>query len=209
MLSAWVWFYILALSLITDLISRYIIVVLPFLVLHIALEICALASMVAILRAPWRRIVLCAALMMPPPSGLSITTASAKFERAYSVEPALYAPLREFIQEGDVVFAPAPFDAHLLGAGYRVLPDDSLDRVATYAELTGVKWLVIAQGWHNRRQIELYGHQWYSDLYYWHDRLPFPSPEGPQLVKCCGTNGGKVVLYRFRNYSAQGDATRR
>ena len=46
MLSAWVWFYILAVSLITDLISRYIVVVLPFLVLHIALEVCALASMV-------------------------------------------------------------------------------------------------------------------------------------------------------------------
>ena len=71
-------------------------------------------------------------------------------KKSYSVDPALYAPLREFIQEGDVVFAPAPLDAHLLGAGFRNLPDDSLDKVITYAERTGVRWLVVARKWHNR-----------------------------------------------------------
>lgn len=202
MLSAWVWFYILAVSLITDLIKRYIIVVLPFLVLHIAVEVCVLASMVAILRAPWRRTALCVALLMPPPSGLSVTTASARFEKAYSVDPAFYAPLREFIQEGDVVFTPAPLDAYLLGAGFRILPDDSLDKVATYAERTGVKWLVVARTLHNRRQIELYDHQWYSE------RM-LPSPDDRRPVKCCQTNAGQIILYEFQSDSAQGEATRR
>jgi hypothetical protein len=202
MLSTWVWFYILAISAITDLISRYIIVVLPFLVLHIALEICALASTVAILRTPWRRAVLCVALLMPLPSALSFTTTSAKLEESYSVDPASYAPLKEFIQEGDAVFTPAPLDAHLLGAEFRTLPDDSLDKVATYAGHTGVKWLVVARKWHNRRQIELYDHQWYIRL------LLFPSPDNPRLVKCCETNEGRVVLYEFQSDSAQGEATR-
>jgi hypothetical protein len=202
MLSAWVWFYILAVSLITDLVSRYIIVALPFMLLHIAMEICALASMVAILRAPWRRIVLCAALMMPPPSALSFRTAWSKFDRAYSADPAAYVPLREFIREGDMVFSPTPLDAHLLGAGYRTLPDDSLDRVATYAEHTGVKWLIVARRWHNRRQIKLYDHQWYSELV-------LPSPGDRRLVKCCEADGGEIILYEFQSDSAQDDATRR
>jgi hypothetical protein len=200
MLSAWVWFYILAVSSITDLVPRYVVVALPFMLLHIAMEVCALASMVAILRVPWRRIVLCVALMMPPLSVLSFRTAPAKFDHAYSVDPASYAPLREFIREGDVVFTPTPTDAHLLGAGFRVLPDDSLDRVATYAEHTGVKWLIVARRRHNRQQIKLYDHQWYSEL------VP---PDDRRLVKCCQTNAGQIILYQFRNYSAQDDATRR
>jgi hypothetical protein len=202
MLSAWVWFYILAVSSITDLVSRYIVVALPFMLLHIAMEICALASMVAILRAPWRRIVLCAALMMPPPSALSFRTAWSKFDRAYSADPAAYVPLREFIREGDMVFSPTPLDAHLLGAGYRTLPDDSLDRVATYAEHTGVKWLIVARRWHNRRQIKLYDHQWYSELV-------LPSPGDRRLVKCCEAYGRHIILYEFQSDSAQDDATRR
>jgi len=203
MLGAWVWFYILAVSLITDLIARYILVVLPFMVLHIVLEVCALTSMAAILRAPWCRPVLCAALLMPPPTALSFTTASPKLERAYSIDPALYAPLRKFIQEGDAVFAPAPLDAYLLGAEYRVLPDDSIDNVATYAEHTGVKWLVVARKWHDSRQIKLYDHQWYAKL-----RL-FPSPDNPRLVICCETNGGRVVLYEFQSDFAEDEATQR
>jgi hypothetical protein len=200
MLSAWVWFYILAVSSITDLIPRYIVVILPFLVLHIAMEICALASMLSIIRVPGCRIVLCAALMMPPASALAVTTAFDRFEVAYSAaDPALYAPLREFIQEGDVVFSPAPLDAYLLGAGFRVLPDDSLDRVATYAERTGVKWLVVARKWHNRRQLEFYNHQWYIEL-------AFPTPDGPRLVKCCEADGGRIILYEFQSDSARGRA---
>jgi hypothetical protein len=200
MLSAWVWFYILAVSSITDLVWRYVVVALPFMLLHIAMEVCALASMVAILRVPWRRIVLCVALMMPPLSALSFRTAPAKFDHAYSVDPASYAPLREFIREGDVVFTLRPEDAHLLGAGYRTLPDDSLDRVATYAEHTGVKWLIVARRRNNRQQIKLYDHQWYSEL------VP---PDDRRLVKCCQTNAGQIILYQFRNYSAPDDATRR
>jgi hypothetical protein len=202
MLSAWVWFYILAVSLITDLVSRYIMVTLPFLLLQIAMEVCALASMVAILRSPWCRIVLCAALMMPPPSALSFRTAWNKFDRAYSADRAAYVPLREFIREGDTVFSPTPLDAHLLGAGYRILPDDSIDRVATYAEHTGVKWLIVARRWHNRRQIKLYDHQWYFERV-------LPSPDDRRLVKCCEADEGDIILYEFQSDSAQDDATRR
>jgi hypothetical protein len=202
MLSAWVWFYILAVSLITDLVPRYLVVALPFLLLHIAMEICALASMVAILRAPWVRIVLCAALMTPPPSVLSFRTARSTFDRAYSADPASYAPLRKFIREGDVAFSPTPIDAHLLGVGYRTLPDDSLDRVATYAEHTGVKWLIVARRRHNRRQIKLYDHQWYSELV-------LPSPGDRRLVKCCEADEGFIILYEFRSDPAQDEGSRR
>jgi hypothetical protein len=101
-----------------------------------------------------------------------------------------------------MVFSPTPLDAHLLGAGYRTLPDDSLDRVATYAEHTGVKWLIVARRWHNRRQIKLYDHQWYSELV-------LPSPGDRRLVKCCEADGGEIILYEFQSDSAQGEATRR
>ena len=209
MLGAWVWFYIAAVSLITDLISRYVVVVLPFLVLHIAVEVCALASLVAILRIPWRRSLLCAALLIPPASFYSVARASVKFRWAYSVDRALYAPLREFIQEGDVVFTPGPLDAYLLGAGFRILPDDTFDRVATYAEHTGVKWLVVSHMRHNAQQIKLYEHQWYARLHRWDVSRLFPSPGGTRLVKCCEADRGRILLYRFENDAAQGEATRR
>ena len=202
MLGGWVWFYVLAVSLITDLVPRYIVVVLPFLVLHIAVELCALASTIAILRAPWRRTVLCAVPLMLPASGFSAATVSAKFKKTYTVDPALYAPLREFVQKGDAVFTPAPLDAYLLGAGFRILPDDSLDKVATYAERTGVKWLIVARKRHNGQQIELYEHQWYA-------KLASPSPDRPQLVKRSEANGGRIFLYEFQSNPAQGEATPR
>jgi hypothetical protein len=207
--SAWVWFYILAVSLITDFVARYVVVVVPFVVLHVAVEVCTLASMVAILRVPWRRTVLCLALLIPAASASSVITTLAEVGNAYSVNPALYAPLREFIQEGEVVFAPAPLDAYLLGAGFRILPDDSLDKVAIYAERTGVKWLVVAQKWHNGQQIKLYNHRWYTWVHRWYESSSTPSPDSHQLVKCCETDGGRITLYRFQSDFAQGEATRR
>lgn len=55
MLCAWIWFYLIGISLITDLIPRYLHVVIPLLVLHVVIEIHALASMTALGAVWWRR----------------------------------------------------------------------------------------------------------------------------------------------------------
>jgi hypothetical protein len=209
LLSAWVWFYILSISLITDLISRYVVVVLPFLLLHVAMELHALASMVPVLRVPWRRTVLCAALLIPAANPSLIPIIRASVRNAYTVAPGFYAPLREHIQEGDAVFAPGPLDAFLLGAGFRILPDDTLEKVAAYARHTGVKWLVVSRSWHNGRQIELYDHQWYAQIHRMNFKRTFPDAEHPPIVKCCDVASGVIELYEFPDYAERGDAEQR
>ena len=95
------------------------------------------------------------------------------------------------IVKGEPVFSLDPFSSYLARGLYRVLPNDSLEKVAAYGNLTGVRWLLVTWTWHTRRELHYYDRaQWYDS----------PSLERAysHLVKLrCETPDGGAVLYEI------------
>ncbi len=49
----------------------------------------------------------------------------------------------QLIKQNSPIFTIHPFDSYVLGGWFRVLPNDSLEKISNYASKTGVKWLFI------------------------------------------------------------------
>jgi hypothetical protein len=50
---------------------------------------------------------------------------------------------RQFIGQGEPVFSIGPYHAYVAGGTWRVLPNDSLEKIAKYAAHTGVRWMIV------------------------------------------------------------------
>jgi len=142
LLPALVGIYIFILSLMTGLIERYLAVLLPLIAIHIGIELGVFVSWwknkypatfllpaivmiglaASLLTAPRT---LLNASMLPPGSGLQ------------RLVPSSAIPDRE------PVFVLLPFYSYMAGGSYRLLPNDSLERVIHYGRLTGVRWLMV------------------------------------------------------------------
>jgi 4-amino-4-deoxy-L-arabinose transferase-like glycosyltransferase len=188
LLAAFVWSYLGAVSIVTDLVVRYAVVVAPFVVIHVAIELYALACM--LLRRRMLPGVLAASLLV-----LATTAAPKRFDSVRLHSPrrgTASGELRNHIRQGDPVFAMQPHDVFVMGGIFRALPDAPLPLVVRYAQLTGVRWLLISTNRKSAKQISMYENRWYS-----HPKNERAEEFGSLLEEQAVTRNGKVTLYRI------------
>lgn len=191
LVAGFVWTYLAGLSLATDMLARYSVVMIPFAMAHTSVELYALASRV---RSPsWLTTMACSLLVATGAAAMPEHFDSVKLEKNYQQKLAPYAVLREHVRAGEAVFAASPLDAFLLGATYRALPNDTLEQVVRYARKTGVHWLVVADVKRNRREIRAYQHHWYLLPRREHERLA-----ASLLEKRAEAGRGRYTLYWIR-----------
>lgn len=135
-------FYLIAISALTGVIARYVIVLFPLILAFIGAELGAGLH-------KWRRrhspkllvttlaVVAVAAILLVSPR--TLVSASPWDNRSATLK----IPKRTTISSGEPAFALLPINSYLVGADYRILPNDSLKKVVRYAQLTGVHWLIV------------------------------------------------------------------
>jgi hypothetical protein len=185
-------FYIIIISLLTDKIDRYIYILFPFCLMHISAELfICFNPLVDLLRLKrFSNIVLPAAIFFM----LLLTTPH--FFTAFEVIPKVggmeneYDYFKKYIN-GDPVFSLVPYYSYITGGSFRILPNDSLDKVAIYGKKTGVRWLLIVRTLKAADELKLYSNaQWY---YY-----QLLEKKYPDLVKFrIGTTDGVMALYEL------------
>jgi 4-amino-4-deoxy-L-arabinose transferase-like glycosyltransferase len=192
LLPVFLWTYLLGVSIVTDLLDRYVVVLVPFVAIQCAAEVFALAAL-----ASARRIVATVATLAIVGGALALQPrnfTAVPTERLPVAKLAPYAYLRAQLPPGVPVFAAAPLDALLLGAGYRALPNAPLDRTVRYAKNTGVEWLVVTSLGHDRQQVKLYEYGWYLIPSVKRDALV-----APWLEKRAQAGKARYTLYRIRD----------
>jgi hypothetical protein len=185
-------FYLVMVSFLTGEIERYIYILFPFCLMYISVElfICFDAIMDAL------RLKRFSNLILPLSIFSIILLATPNFFTAFEVIPKVqgaekeYDYFREYIK-GAPVFSLAPYYSYIAGGSYRILPDDSLDKVACYGKRTGVRWLLIVYSPSLAGELDLYSNiQWYYN--FWLQR------DYPELVKFrVATPDRLMVLYEI------------
>jgi 4-amino-4-deoxy-L-arabinose transferase-like glycosyltransferase len=181
--------YFLLLSTYSANVIRYVYIIFPFLIMHIATEL-ALSLQRWELKKAW-----------VPPAGAafffvlaSITVPTFFFEMQFypkaSFEDSKLLTLRKAVKPGDGVFSLSAFHAYAIGGVFRVLPNDSLAKLVTYGKKTGVRWILVSHARTQMWEIGLYDNvKWYAD------------PELPtkyrHLVKFCCAVDNTFYLYEI------------
>jgi hypothetical protein len=98
---------------------------------------------------------------------------------------------REHVPRGAPIYAFHPLGAYLLDGTYRIIPNDTLERVVTYAERTGVRHMVLTVLPFERAEMEYYGHA------PWIPALLVLDRHDPRITAQCRTDDGVAVLYTF------------
>ncbi len=192
LLPFFVLLYLLAISFFTAEISRYIYILFPFCLMHISIElfVCLNALMNTLRLKRFSNLILPVSIF----SIILLTTPN--FFTAFEVIPKVegmeneYDYFKEYIN-GAPVFSLAPYYSYIAGGSFRILPDDSLNKVASYGEKTGVHWLLIVYTPSVAGELELYSNiQWYHN--FWLQR------DYPELVKFrIATADRFMVLYEI------------
>jgi hypothetical protein len=196
MLPAFACFYLVSHSLITALVARYVVVLVPILLLSIVAELYRLAAIALddgrssayAGGAGLAMVVLCIALMprhfyAHPPLGESVP-----------VEQRPHQHFRQVIDPGEPVISLLALDAYLIGGSFRILPNDSLPRVVEYARRTGVRWIFVANAPHHRNEMRSN-----AAIVDWYE-LDQLEPEYSALVamrKSAVAPGSRFVLYEI------------
>ena len=149
--------YLALLSTMTGLIARYIDVLAPFLV---GLAGVGVQGLIERLRTPPARAtlvqagagVLTGALILLSQPAAPKSPALRKYGEATNP----LAHCREFVAPGAGVLSFHAFEPYLLGGVYRIVPNDSLDRIAAYARHTGTRWLLFRPNAATGLEVQLY-----------------------------------------------------
>jgi len=190
LLPLFIIFYLLIVSCITDKIPRYIYILFPFVLMHIAGELfICFHRLIDTLRIRWSSfvflLVLYAFFLFITPHFFTELRISPKVDTE-----AKFRDLRKRIK-GEPVFSLTPFSSYIAGGSCRLLPNDSLDKVVKYGKRTGVRWIVVSRTQGAWSEAQFYTNaSWY--------RSPNLQKEYPLLVRfCCGTDDGSLMLYEI------------
>jgi len=191
LLPLFILFYLLVVSCFTDRIPRYIYILFPFALMHIAGELFVCFHKVTnALRIRFSSLVF---LFIMYTFFIFVTP---HYFTELRVSPRLqdletqFETFRQKVN-GEPVFSLSPFGSYLSGGSCRLLPNDSLERVVKYGKKTGVRWLLVARTESALSEIQLYTNaQWY-----WNANL---QSEYSHLLKfCCETPDGSFSLYEI------------
>jgi len=193
--SGFVLNYLFALSLIDGLIDRYALILLPFILFNIALETYnflysfkdrignphALKGMFAA--------VLAAFVLLQPSSVLDIQLQEKSSETA-----GPFAPFRPYVTRGEPVMALSPLYSHLVNGSWRIMPNDSIEKIALYAEQEGIPWLLIVRGMSDA-DVEI---SYYQNAIDWYFDQELIVNHSKYLELHAHSNDGRIVLFRFK-----------
>lgn len=181
--------YLLLLSMYSGSVIRYVYIVFPFLIMHIASEL-ALSSHRWEYKNGLVSLTAAAFLFV-----LAIITAprfffEMQFYPKASFQDSKLFTLKNAVKQGDGVFSLSAFHAYAIGGVFRALPNDSLPKVVTYGKKTGVRWILVSHARTQMWEIGLYDNvKWYAD------------PELPtkyrHLVKFCCAVDNTLYLYEI------------
>ncbi len=136
--------YLIFISLFTGVVERYMHVIFAFILAHVMIEAYLLVDRLLLVNMT-RKLRVLGILLLFSTTLLSMprlfTSAVAKpkvGERAN-----LLGDCSQFVDNAkEPVFSLHPIYAYLVGGRFRTLPNDSLEKVAQYADKTGVRWLI-------------------------------------------------------------------
>jgi hypothetical protein len=174
--------YIALISYFTGDISRYIEVIVPFIWLHLCMELNLVSRLInsKYIKTATLNILLiflCPAIVIAGSPRLFYE------KKIFAPNLQLEEKLGDLgkIVNGDTVFTQFPFFAYSVGGQFRQLPNDSLEKVVRYGNLTGVNWLLVVDVPEEREVM-----QYWSDAYVWIAE-GIIEHKNPKLVSyCCG-----------------------
>ena len=190
-LPCFVIFYVMVISCFTASVSRYIYVLFPFVLIHISSElfVCFRVFKATVNTKALDLIFLgvaCSLILLFMP----------RFFVDLKIVPKMQAAEAEFRKfsgqiNGEPVFCLSPFYVFLAGGSYRILPNDTLEKVVQYGKKTCVQWLLIA--WTDSAKDES---QFYTNAkWYWSDSL---ARDYPDLVRfMLSSDDNRFVLYQI------------
>lgn len=164
LVGGFVLYYLVVISLLTGLIYRYVLILAPFVLLHIFMEVAFLlrTRRIKIKGVPVTNIIFAAILaicVLLQPTNFSDVSMRAKG----SFEQYAESNFRKFVEPREPILSMAPYEAYVAGGTWRVLPDDSLEKIATYAEREDIRWLLVV----HRKQKDVVAYRqarsWYLD----------------------------------------------
>ena len=99
---------------------------------------------------------------------------------------------KSFINYSDYMFTALPYNSYRIGGRFRVLPNDSIEKISHYAKLTGVNFLLVSKLTHD---LEEYRHYHNAN---WITHLDSLDTAFPELLELSCESNNNVYLYRFR-----------
>jgi 4-amino-4-deoxy-L-arabinose transferase-like glycosyltransferase len=144
LIGGFVLYYLIALSVLTGLIDRYVTILAPFVLLHIFREVASLLSNKTLSIRGWS----VAPLFFLAAISMCVLTLPKNYSDVQSrpkgtLEQMGESNFRQFIGQGEPVFSIGPYHAYVAGGTWRALPNDSLEKIAKYAAHTGVRWMIV------------------------------------------------------------------
>ena len=109
----------------------------------------------------------------------------------FSEQGSQYQRFKKYIEHGEPAFSLLPGSSYLAGATFRVLPNDSLEKVAKYGKRTGVRWLLVDRT--NRTFVEKIPYN--NAQWHWSSSI---EADYPNLVSYrSGNTDGSIALYEI------------
>lgn len=136
--------YLLLISLLTDKIDRYVYILFPFCIMHISIEAYRCFGYFKKNKNSKLTELLSFTVLFV----LFLLTTPRFFTDLELNSKILYMEDRygdDFNQivKGEPVFSLSPYEAYIIGSPYRILPNDSLEKVVAYGKKTGVRWIIL------------------------------------------------------------------
>jgi len=191
--------YILLLALFASQITRYLAVIVPLVLIHICLELHLLLRSCRWPAPSGDRVPAGIVLVLFPLIVLAGSPALFHAKQIYPRDPLRVERLEELRGKigGAPVFAQFPVFAHAAGGSFRQLPNDGLDKIARYAEKTGVRWLLVVDIPEERAVMKFW-----TNAYEWLILKDLQSRYPDVVEYCCGwhvdENGHDWRLYSFK-----------
>ena len=140
--------YLLVVSMFDTEISRYVEILCPLVLLFISIELFSLCRSISKYLPAQKPIQVTLLLVFLLPVVVVAGTPQLFYEKKiYRKNPGLVEKLEELGQavNREPVFTLFPSYAYSVNGDFRTLPNDSLDKIAIYADRTGVNWLLVTK----------------------------------------------------------------
>lgn len=194
LISGFVLYYLFTLSLLTGLVDRYVLILAPFVLLHISAETaCLLISVRQKVGGSRVALVLFAAAIAAYAYSQPKNFSDIQSRPKGGLSSIAESKFRQFIEPGEPIFSMTPLYAYYTGGSWRIMPNDSLEKIAEYARHEHVLWLVVTSkpgsdiGSYEKAQ------QWYLD--------PNIQQKYQHLIELKAVSrDGQSLLFRFRKY---------
>jgi hypothetical protein len=191
LVGGFVLYYLLAMSLLTGLVPRYVLVLMPFILLHISIETYRLMHSVrhkvgGVHVTLGIYAIAMAGIVFSQPLNFSDLKLYPKTPLAHVEE----SKFRQFVKPGDAIISLVPIHAFVAGGSWRIMPNDSLEKIAVFASRQNVRWLLVAQEVGSEISANKNVQQWYLD--------PDLKQNYQHLMELKAvSSNGKSMLFRF------------